>query len=203
MNKLLLVSICFLLSSCADPKKASKENFSIAANEYINSLPASCYFIGNFPWTSGNFLKSSDDIALRLLAKNHLFTEKEVSKKTVRHLFEGKKEITIYEYNLTPEGKKHYKSGSDENSNGKLCFGKRVFKEVISFTEPADFFGKKVSSVKLTYSVEGLPDITLPAKELGSIKRLKKDLDSTLSPIEKNYEFILTDTGWRHSKFVD
>lgn len=197
---LLGIVIVTAISACSNPKDATESNFKLAVQKYLDTEYPKCYFSGNFPAKTKDWDITGENATMKALAKAGLLSEKEVSRKEVSDGWGmQKKTVVIYAYDLTDEGKKSYKKGTDRTRGG-FCGGNAKVTSIEEFSEPADLLGHKVSKVRYSYVVSNVP-AWATSDELISLNRsLKKDVESSAKPIVETNTMILTNNGWVHGK---
>lgn len=144
-------TLALFLLGCNDPKEANKDNFEIVINKYLieKKDTLTCTKIGNkFPLIDQTGLKKKHLQKYVELGLLTVETEVKIHKGALMGQ-DMKDEINTYD--LTEFGKEHYK-------NEQFCFGTPIVDEIISFMEPKDFMGKKVTEVKYKFKLKNLPD---------------------------------------------
>ncbi|RXJ94018.1 hypothetical protein CRU94_09310 [Arcobacter sp. AHV-9/2010] len=143
--------LALILLGCSDPKAATKENFEPVINKYLseNKDNFSCSYLGNnFPFVDNGGLRKRH---FQKYVDLGLITE-ETEVKMHKGAFMGQDiKVEINTYDLTELGKEHYK-------NEQFCFGEPKLKQIVSFTEPVDFVGQKVTEVDYELKLENLPN---------------------------------------------
>lgn len=192
--KKVLYSLFIILAACSSPNSATEENFTKTIQDYLNKEYPSCYFRNTFPTTKTAYNQDQDHDKniLQVLAEIGILSEKEISRR-------GPSPISgtsiSYAYTLTDKGKEYYSP-----KESAFCFGKAKLTLIDTFSEPAEIGGYKISHVNYSYVVTGFPSWA-ENKELSLLnKTLKRNLKSTIKPIDKNDVLILTNKGWVHKR---
>lgn len=196
-----IAAMAIVLAGCADPKEANEKNFKAAIQAYLDSVYPKCYFHRNFP-TTVEFDVGGTRAALKSLVKAGLVIEKDMAAAdSAAHRKAADVKLT---YDLTDEGRKYYKAGTEKTFNGNtvggFCFGKASIKEIGQFTEPSDMFGVRISRVNYTYTVSDLPNWAKSLDESVALRELKAEASSTVEPIKRLDTVVLTNDGWVHEK---
>lgn len=200
-----LLLLTLLMAGCSGGvKDANNSNFKAAAQAFLDREYPYYYFTVNFPYQSDQRSFNNTSDVLHVLAKLGMVTETEVSRKEVSSLTSEPKVKIIYSYELTDEGQKFYKAGVTKdlrgNDLGGFVFGKATALKILNFTEPADYFGHRISDVTYTYTVSGIPEWAKDAELLELDNRLKIEAASANTPIATTDVFVLTEKGWIHEQ---
>ncbi|GIZ51874.1 hypothetical protein [Noviherbaspirillum aridicola] len=206
----LSLALVLLLSGCSDPKAASESNFKKAAQAYLDSVYPKCYVTQTFPYTTTYHTgrKDTGDL-LHALVKAGLLAEKELSRQKTDGWMTAKGDDFIVKstFELTEEGRKHYKSDGGKPMGydaGGYCAGKAEVDEIVRYTEPSDALGTRISRVNYTYRVKDLPKWALTPELVAVVPALKQDVESKEKPVKVTEGFVLTNEGWIHqSLFKD
>ncbi len=208
-NLMIAGSLGFLvlslgLGGCGNPKEANKGNFAKAIAQKLGEKPA--YTI---PDGSNELSRiSACTIGMRNIGIGGIFTSEWndqltklgfLSRRTVTkppNQYSGPREEFIYE--LTEQGKQLAKPVKDEPGNADyyIPFCKVSFKEVLSYTEPSDAMGVKVSQVKYAYTLEDFPDWVKNEALLSSSDWIRQVVNSAGKPLTANESVMLTNEGW-------
>lgn len=199
----LLVGV--LAMGCSSVKDANEKNFKNAAQHFMDTQYPYCYITVNFPYSTETMSLRNTAEILHVLSTLGIVKETEVSRNKFHDFMSGKeKEVIIYSYDLTDEGKKYYKADASKNLSGDdlggFCFGKATVDSIVNFTAPTDAMGAKVSEVIYTYTVTDFPEWAKNPELLQLDDRLKKDATSAETPIKTKGLFVLTNNGWVHHK---
>ena len=150
-----LVATSVFVVGCSknNPKAANERNFKEAAQRYLDTAYPKCYLLFDFP-SKFQLEGGSQPRLMQALTKAGIV--REASRTPFKpNLFSPGGSTFVFD--LTEEGRKHYKKQATTLSNGQqmggFCFGRATLKEVTQFTEPADLMGYKVSTVNFSYSV--------------------------------------------------
>jgi hypothetical protein len=212
----LCLGLSLLAVGCGDPKQANKDNFAKAISQSLQKNPGelanhgfggsqSCFIhLGNqFPQKltqSSKFARPGRNILptiarLDILAQQGLLTSSTIKEEESK--FDGR--VVTKSYDVTDKGKPKVIQSKD----GKqlyLPYCKLAFKEVTSYTEPAEGMGAKYSQVNFTYTIENVDDW---AKDPANYEQFPEAKGATAivgQPIEGKMILILTNEGWRNSK---
>jgi hypothetical protein len=200
-----VLKLCFVISfllsvACSGNKKASKSTFTKGLTEYFSKRPP---VVGNSFLPFPGVLSSKIQIlgpskkAVEALVEANLASFKG---DTVVNGIPGKK------YDVTDFGKKCFVEYQVSNlmlGKAKLqgfSFVNEKVTEIVSFSEPADIFGKKVSEVKYKSSVANVANWVKSAKILESFKDVQEYLNPKYAEEIKTAVFILTSNGWVHEQ---
>lgn len=210
------------LAGCSDPKEASKGNFKVAINNWIEKNPP-CISIprgrvtpdatGDAPFP--RYLDASPVTAkyavesrarerapFDALVDVGLMKAEETTISIKAGLFSDQmRELPVRAYDLTEQGKKAVSSEGEKtafsSSDQRLCYGVPGIDEILQFTEPADAMGFKVSRVTYRYHLKDLPEWARNEKMQAAFSQLKRE---TADSIEAKAAVILTNEGWIHEK---
>ncbi|WP_333877535.1 hypothetical protein [Methylobacter sp.] len=201
-----IFAVAVAIVGCSDPKAANEDNFKVSIQAYLDTAYPKCYLYTELPTTIGDFDLNRIKEKLQALAKAGIVSKKEGSREISDYFSRVKKTVPAPLFDLTDEGRKYYKPDIEKTLGGKsvggFCFGKARIKEITQFTEPADLFGQKVSSVNYTYEVYDLPEWAKSPEIISAIDSLKSDVESLTTPVKKMEAVILTNNGWVHEKIL-
>lgn len=206
---LLLSGAALLVTACGnDPKAANEANFEAALNAHYAQMKQ-CIRVGSAPNVDGiiqefrtdgrvqdkqlSFYNGLVDLAL-LDAVSYQKDTKNFSGQVT-----GKADWVGYKF--SESGKAFLRPaeldrGALSTGARQLCYGTPQVVEIVSYTEPAEAMGVKVSSVQYTYKlVDIAPWVSEPA-----ISKQYEWLPERISnpKIEKNDDLVLTNDGWVH-----
>jgi hypothetical protein len=209
-NLMIAGSLGFLvlglgLVGCGNPKDASKENFAKAISQKLEKDP---YEIPQYSSQHfGNNLQCAQSVStgverlgnnwLNVLVKAGLLTSSSVKADRTKGFF-ADDDVKIYQ--LTDKGKQvavPQGKGHDGGQWYKIPFCKVSFKEVLSYTEPADVMGIRAAQVKYSYVLGDFPDWVKDENHLrvlDSTVRVKVELAG--KPITTDRSVVLTNEGW-------
>jgi hypothetical protein len=217
-NLMIAGSLSFLvlglgLVGCGNPKDASKGNFGKAISQKLEkdvyAIPdpsdrsdpsdaRSGYGDSLCVVPTGNLgVEKDKDETQEALVKVGLLTSKTVKPSKDNYLVRANEDATIYE--LSDQGKKIVQTPRYSNYGPYvLPVCKVVFKEVVSYTEPSDIYGMKLSRVKYSYTLEDFPawskDEAL-LKASGNLN-LKRKLDKAGKAFMADMSLVLKNDGW-------
>ena len=199
--------LAILMAGCSNAKNANENNFKAAAQAFLNLEYPYCYVTVDLPYRTDTLSFSDPSKVLHALSTVGIVKETEVERKTIPASWGSDERIEIiYSYELTDEGAKYYKTDATQSIMGNdlagLCFGKANVAKVVTFTEPTEFMGVKVSRVTYTYTVSDIPEWAKNAEVQEVIDQLKEDVQSAKTPTERTDAFILTDKGWIHERLM-
>ncbi len=213
MNVTVPIGLMLLvfMSGCSDPRDANKSNITNSLNNYLKETKL-C--ISNRRMASMPALIGLDDTAtIKLL---DYFTALEFLTKTIKveevqqhsYILMGSKQpmkkVKLARYVLTEKGKQKYKlskGGFLSGNKGSFCYGYAEVNNIIVFSEPADFFGKKVIEVKYTATIVE-HDKWIEDKLFKKYRSVTAALNSAHKPMKKKSSMVLTNNGWvRQSMF--
>jgi len=195
-----MVAAAVLLVACSDPKAASKQNFKVAVQKYLDAAYPKCYLFANFPetfeWDLTNLRPKLD-----AMVKIGLVSVK-IEPREERDMFGKKNNRSMPTYRLTEEGKKYFNTNAGKSIAGKpmgaFCFGKAAVNDIKQFTEPSDMLGVRVSQVSYTYKVSDLPVWVNSPEIQKAIPEFMADAKSQNTPVSRSEMVILTNNGWVH-----
>ncbi len=206
---LLLSGAAFFVTACGNDSKAANEaNFKEALNAHYAQMKQ-CVRIGSQPDADGIIQEFRTDgsvpdkqlpfynglVALGLLeAASYQEDTKNFSGQVT-----GKADWVGYKF--SENGKTFLRpadldKGAFSTGARQLCYGTPQVVEIVSFTEPAEAMGVKVSSVKYTYR---LVDIAPWASDPALINQFEWLSDRiTSDSITKDDDLVLMNNGWAH-----
>ncbi|UBF30431.1 hypothetical protein K9N68_35120 (plasmid) [Kovacikia minuta CCNUW1] len=198
---LILTTVAITLSGCSNSKAANKDNFTKLLNQYVTNNP---YKVGEGMFGSYQCIIELFEIpqegyvtdgmaslgSYEVLKNAGILTSKVVKEQDSGW---GRK-TTVVQYELSDKGRQIAKQKTGNSYFLPYC--KVAFKEVKSFTEPADAFGAKVSQVNYTYVIEKVDDWVNHPEILQKYPTVKRVLDSVGQPKEGQKTLVLTNEGW-------
>ena len=205
----LFSGAALFVTACGnDPKAANEANFEAALNAHyaqmkqcirVASAPNAEGIIQEFRTSGGvqdkqlSFYNGLVDLGL-LDAVSYQKDTKNFSGQVT-----GKADWVGYKF--SENGKTYLRpaaleTGAFSTGARQLCYGTPQVVEIVSFTEPAEAMGVKVSSVQYTYK---LVDVAPWANEPALSKQYEW-LPERISAgqIAKDDDLVLTDNGWTH-----
>ena len=210
---LLLSGAALLTTACGnDPKAANEANFEAALNAHYAQMKQ-CIRVGSPPNADGiiqefrtdgsvqdkqlSFYNGLVDLGL-LDAVSYQKDTKNFSGQVtgkadwVGYKFSAKGKTFLRPAELDP--------GAFSTGARQLCYGTPQVVEIVSFTEPAEAMGVKVSSVQYIYK---LVDIAPWANEPALSKQYEWLPERISNPsIAKEDDLVLTNNGWVHSNVL-
>jgi hypothetical protein len=195
-----LIGFNLLLSGCGSVKDANKDNFAKAIAKKIEKSPQ------EIPRTYQHGLQSNRYCSISV---NQIGTETPYSGKEEEALANAGlltvkstrtdtsfRNIEYKTYELSDKGKEIATKGNYNSYHFPYCQVK--FKEVLSFTEPSDGGGAKVSKVKYTFTLEKFPDWVKNEELLKTrnFSTIKERIELEGKPIESEQYLVLTNEGW-------
>ncbi len=203
----LILANLFILTGCSDPRDASKENFAEAIQAFLgtrhNTVCAPINGVEpplSIPRDAG--LAQSQQQQLNALASAGLLSKSEKTIEVEQGFMTRKKtQVPGFQYDLTPDGKAFFKPGRKQPwgyDAGAFCFGQPKVTEIVSFTEPADMMGMKISRVIYRLDLGKTPDWARADTVLAAYPRLS----GALSRNQDKAVLVLTDSGWVHEKLL-
>jgi hypothetical protein len=205
-----------LAVGCGNPKQASKDNFSEVISQSLQKNPGelakhgfggaqSCFIhLGSqFPQTltqSSKFARPGRNIVptiarLDILAQQGLLTSRTIKEEESK--FDGR--VVTKSYDATDKSKPKVIQSKD-GKHLYLPYCKLAFKEVTSYTEPAEGMGAKYSQVNFTYMIETVDDWAKDPANHEQFPEAKAVAAIVGKPIEGKMTLILTNEGWRNPK---
>jgi hypothetical protein len=208
MNQRIVFSILsiVILNACSDPRAANIGNIKHAINDYLKS-ERSCIASSTFTMPAQiRINEKKEQVILDHLVQAGLLTKsKKFEKIRANSIWaamgsSGSKEEQIYKYELTDIGKQNYKTESNPLSmgtDGEFCYGYSQVDTIESYTEPADFLGKKVIEVSFTYK---LAEHTkwIEADIFKTYRSVVQTLESERTPLKGKPSLVLPNKGWTH-----
>lgn len=203
MTKLIVaaaVVVAMATTGCTNKKDASKENFSRAIQQYLDTTPGACIGLpgGSMPFKiekSGAFFPAQITQA-DALTEAGLLTRSDVDVPA----FPGAKVVRPgYEYALTAEGQKQLVqpiSTYSAKSQG-FCAGKYKVVEVVNFTDAQSMMGTTFSEAVYTYKIESPAAWAQSPKVQAAFEKLSKELKGNAS---EKAGLISTNDGWMHNR---
>jgi hypothetical protein len=203
-----------LAVGCGDLKQANKDNFAKAISQSLQKNPGelanhgfggsqSCFIhLGNqFPQEltqSSKFARPGRNIfptvaRLDILAQQGLLTSSTIKEEESK--FDGR--VVTKSYDVTDKGKPKVIQSKD-GKHLYLPYCKLAFKEVTSYTEPAEGMGAKYSQVNFTYTIENVDDWAKDPANYEQFPEAKAATAIVGKPIEGKMTLILTNEGWRN-----
>lgn len=198
---LILTAITVTLSGCNSPKAANKENFAKLLKQDIANNP---YKLGESISGHGHctielfevphkdelsngvpYMKQYGALEKAGILKSEVIGEKEGG---------WRGPVTVVKYDFSEKGKQIAKQQSGNSYYLPYC--QVAFKEIKSFTEPADAMGAKVSQVNYTFTVEKVDDWVNHPDILNEYPIVKRVLDSVGQPRNAQKTLVLTNEGW-------
>jgi len=205
----LLSGAALLVTACGnDPKAANEENFEAGLNAHYAQMKQ-CLRVGSAPNAEGIIQEFRTDGRVQDkqlsfyngLVDLGLLDAVSYQKDTKNFSGQVTGKANWVGYKFSEKGKTYLRPGELDTgalSTGarQLCYGTPEVVEIVSFTEPAEAIGVKVSSVKYTYK---LVDIASWAND----PALSKQFDwlperVSNQSIAKDDDLVLTNTGWVH-----
>lgn len=205
MRKKAVVSLVFMaisitLSGCNNPKAASKENFAKILSQYVSDHP---YKLGESLFGSSYCTIDLFQVPHEGYVTNGIPSWKDyealknagiLTSKVVEERDGGSGKTTVIQYDFTDKGRQIAKQKNGKSYSLPYC--QVAFKEVTSFTEPADAFGAKVSQVSYTFAIEKVDDWVNHPDILQQYPIAKQILDSVGQPRNSQRTLVLTNEGW-------
>ncbi len=203
MKKLVGLILGLFLIGCTNPKEATESNFKDSIQAYFDEKQACFSVRASFPYEHEK--KSTKDDLLEELVKIGMLVSEESVKVTTNIINKDlvTKEPAI-KYLLTEKGNEVSEFVSKGNGwlrgETKFCYGQYKVEGVSNFSEPADFFGQKVSQVNFTYKVVDIADWANNDLFKSKSSELREDFNSTGEAKNGKAALILTNNGWVHEK---
>lgn len=182
---------CALVSACfSGSKEVSKGNFKRVIAAYLAQAQGVCLDPprGKAPFATPvdmSFYPLDEQRAEALVAAG-LVERRQV---TLTDLLN--KPMPGYEYTLTPAGKASYRIVNEAAGRGAFCAGKHQIEEVLSFSEPADFLGKRVSEVRYHRTLVDAPAWAKLPAVVAAFPHLRQEFQETASTVLE-----LNGDGW-------
>jgi len=208
MKIILIFGAVGALSGCVnDPKEANNENFTIALNQYLYDRNVCFTHNGSLPYRAKRGDKTETTELLDILVKQgFLFIEDKEAEVMVGRsmLGSGEKQVMpVREYTLTEAGKnvsekKLINTMFTVAESFRFCYGHYEVKEILGFSEPADFHGEHMSKVDFTYAVASIADWAyqvIDGKEDGL-----NTLNRHLERVKDKANLVLMPDGWVYRK---
>lgn len=198
---LALTAITVSLTGCNNPKAANKDNFAKLLNQHIANNP---YKVGESLFGSSYCtielfeVPHEDELAngvpywknYAALEKAGILTSQVIGEK--ENGWRGR--VTVVKYDFSEKGRQIAKQ---KNGNSYfLPYCQVAFKEVKSFTEPAEIAGTKVSHVNYTFAIEKVDDWANHPDILQEYPVVKRVLDAVGKPTNSQKTLLLTNEGW-------
>lgn len=208
MKKFLIICVLTLFAlttSTLHAEDLDKQTLQKAAQKYLDTAYPKPYFSYEFPVTIEND-DTMDKSRLEALEKCGIVSL--IDQKTIqKHGIGFKKIVDVqqFTYDITEKGKKFIIQTSKtermkSGSSTAIAFGKAEVVDIISFTPEKDFGGQKISEVKFSYKVTGIPEWAETPELLDANKWLKKDIESAKAPISAKAVFFYKNNDWVHEK---
>jgi hypothetical protein len=180
-------------SGCNDAKTLTKQNLEKPIQAFLDVQYPRCVVFADFP-VKVRWGQIEDEPLLRVLVKSGLLTMSDVKNTS------GTGPPVLPNFELTDEGKKFYqaKANGSPRKGGGFCFGKAKIKNIEQFTEPAEFFGKKVSQVAYRYEVSDIPEWVKAPEIVKANLWLASDISSKETPSSATETVVLANDGWVH-----
>jgi len=206
----LMSGATLLVTACGnDPKAANEENFEAGLNAHYAQMKQ-CVRVGSAPNADGIIQEFRTDGRVQdkqLAFYNGLVDlglldavgyQKDM--KNFSGQVTGKADWVGYKFSA--KGKTFLRPaeldrGAFSTGARQLCYGTPQVVEIVSFTEPTEAMGVKVSSVKYTYKLIGIaPWASDPA-----LSKQYEWLPERISnpSIAKDDDLVLTNDGWVHN----
>lgn len=212
------------LAGCADPKKASEDNFEAAINAHLAKTPACLdlptssvqpagenrgytalpiyYEVPSRPGSAQDLFKRRTEQVDALVSAGLM----QATDTTIpqRGMFaEDNRAIKVKAYDLTDAGR-HALAKPEEgsqsaftSSRSRLCYGTPEVVDVTQYTEPADAMGVSLSRVAYTYRLKDRADWATNPAMLAAFPALKRTTGDT---VEDKADVVLTNKGWVHAR---
>ena len=195
-NLVICVAALSLLAACDNPPKADNSSFEKTLQGYYDTHPICAAIPLTFPVD----LRSDGDAArkrqLEPLVAAGLIAVTTIQKN--EPAASGQGQATDYlRYAPTAAGEKVVRKGADSFLGGTdICFARRKVVKIVSFTEPADAAGLRVSRVTYDYELKDVepratgPDIAGAFPQIATL--LAKHGNQATDVL------VQTDNGWKH-----
>ena len=101
-------------------------------------------------------------------------------------------------FRLNEKGLSLVEQGHEWDSRGEtyytyeLCYARPVLQEIVSYTEPGDFYGSVYSTVKYAITMEGFPEWATADLH----PKIKRDVKKIDEPYIGTVMFVKTNKGW-------
>lgn len=202
MKKILFVCVALFVVGCSDKKDANRANFKSAISNYFAK---NCILIDiDLPKTFKKYQdKKTKTFKLQPFYINSLeqyeyfyalgFLEKKEEIQKEKNWGNSYQEILLITYELSKKGQEQYQSSKKSfiGSQNGFCAGNYKVKEVQNFTKPADMLGYTMSEVKMSLSIDNIPDFAKTEKFKKVFKNFKAYTNKPESIV-----LVLTDNGW-------
>ena len=207
---LLLSGAALLATACGnDPKAANEANFEAALNAHYAQMKQ-CIRVGSAPNAEGVIQEFRTDGRLQdkqLLFYNGLVdlglldaVTYQKDTKNFSGQVTGKADWVGYKF--SEDGKDFLRpvemdTGAFSTGARQLCYGTPQVVEIVSFTEPAEALGVKVSSVQYTYKLVDLAPWVSDPTLTDQFEWLSERVSNP--SIAKDDDLVLSNDGWVHN----
>ena len=206
INVSLCLVSCLFLNACSNVKDASNGNFTKVLNDEFKESVACIDTPGDYPKTFNKFDYTAFKVENALAQKGLLNVQ---DTEVVVNTYTGAKSSAKI-FSLSKEGEKYF-----DKETRSLCYSKGItIDEIVSFTEPADKNGVKVTNVTYKATRQNVAEwvrdpIISKYVTLKNINPLMQRLininetdltDVKIGNIDKTdgrVQMVLTNTGWK------
>ena len=211
MTRLTLLLPTALLVACPGSRSPSTSTFELAIQDYYASQAEACIDSGmRFPHER---LGSTSETNPRAALLNELVSlgflhsdafDKQVRAQPLALFNRDMKTVSGTRYSLTAQGESLARSAPGPADLGTaFCYGSYRVVAATTFTEPADFLGRRVSIATYTYEAIDIARWAANSTILRTHSpRLARDLKSRDEPLNGEATLVLTNTGWKHSALL-
>ena len=202
-----------VLSGCASPSDPNSQNFKEAVGDYLGDsrcllreVPYGSFLLNKKVNKSGVHVLQSDHNMDRFREVLESAVEIELMDKSSSEIDDpagsGKSWVTTF----TPtDAGEHILSLIGEGRFIQICYGRVSLGEILSFSEPSDFFGYRVTDVRYSYTIEKViewvkqPEVTNWISSSGGVatetgRQLEADLSGKVQ--RDRLRLYLTSEGW-------
>ena len=190
---LVFAAVCGVspLAACSDQKSANESNFAAAINAFLaehpNCLVGTVYPAEVYPAEVGVGGYHSEPKAFDALVEAGLLKREEFRRPSNNPAEQAE---GTNRYTLTDKG-------SAAHSERGWCYGTRKVVKILSFTEPTEALGAKMSQVLFTSSYVDLPDWAKNKAVVAAFPQLQVQAANANKPPQEQLVLVLTNHGWQ------
>ncbi|ALR19276.1 hypothetical protein [Sphingobium baderi] len=192
-----LAAMTALLASCGSVQDATEDNFRAALQSWFDEH-GECVNVGDMPAKIRVGTHSRSRTGYEAMVAAGLLTIEK--KQEEQPSYSGKHRVDDYlVYRPTREGAKVISKAADASlGRNELCFARRHITEVMSWTQPGELMGLRVSQVRYNYRLDDIAPWSADPGLRAAFPRMAKAVDVRQG--EDKASLILTNEGWRHEK---
>lgn len=192
-----LAAMTALLASCGSVQDATESNFRAALQSWFDEH-GECVNVGDIPAKIRVGTQSRIRTGYEAMVAAGLLTIEK--RREEQPSYSGKNRlIDELVYRPTSEGAKFIGKAADPSlGRNELCFARRHVIVVISWTQPGEMMGLRVSQVRYNYRLADIAPWSADPALRAAFPRMAKAVD--IRQGEDKASLILTNEGWRYEK---